>query len=599
MQGTNQTPPHAYVNPLYRGKEEKAEEKNQQPEESKLNTIVPGKEARMGLVPKYKSTTPSGSKTQRKTERDPQPVDLKPLIPENPKGGGLTKIKPPMFSKKMPNVPISDLMKSPRKEGPLTSRRPVMRKKESEEPSSIVNRDDESSSQGRIKNIELSFAEIVTLANQTEELATNVPEHANNEPNELNILAGAFDQETTTFPLHDKESDVNDEAENISDSEKSAKLELKQLTAPHDETNQSPDSLSASAPRQSFFTRPSSVRGESTARVGSLRNSESVKQKKEEQQAIARKKKRDAFKSTKATAFVTKTNAPSIREKLPTGMILDIHGNISGKHQFTKYPANTVKYSDVPLEEVVREGQGKLLLDAISLGGVRVVEFARRDFHRMTYEIPTKDGNFNPLPWPSDIQIADRAAQDTGSNEPTKAELKSAKETLRQEQIARALRNFSQDDDESGEANDNVALVLSSVMTQHIGDLLQQVVYPNKPFVAVSLSTARDNDGKDRPLTIRNSLNQEQPVVVKGLGGDATFALARDGKNFKMTLDYTTYVEARRGRENEFPLHPDGVVRIRLRTEILVVGNQARNGVLAVTMPEGIQAEYAGRLILS
>lgn len=188
------------------------------------------------------------------------------------------------------------------------------------------------------------------------------------------------------------------------------------------------------------------------------------------------------------------------------------------------------------------------------------------------------------------------------------SKIKQAKETLRNEQIARALKDFVQDDDKTSTQNNAATLVLSSLMTQHIPDVMQQVCYlsypqftgyPKVPFRALSRGTAKDNNGKARPLTMKNSSGEVEPVTVKGVGGDAIFALSRDGENFKVTLNYPTYVEARPGRENEFPLHENGVVLIHLKTEILVNGDQARDGKLEIAMPNGIQAEYSGRLMLS
>jgi hypothetical protein len=177
---------------------------------------------------------------------------------------------------------------------------------------------------------------------------------------------------------------------------------------------------------------------------------------------------------------------------------------------------------------------------------------------------------------------------------PTASDIKSAKEELRSEQIAHALRNFVQNDDARAEDNDNAAFVLSSVMLQHIPTELQAMVYGLLlPFRALALNTARDNDHNVRPLTIKDPSGQEHPVTVKGLG-DATFALSKDGDNFKLTFDQPTYAEARFGQEHLFPLHKDGVIGIHLKTELIVDGKKAREGELAVTMPNGIQAEYSG-----
>lgn len=353
--------------------------------------------------------------------------------------------------------------------------------------------------------------------------------------------------------------------------------------------------------RKEFALATPSAPRQERARFELTRNPTSVKRAKKIEHL---KNKRGAFASAKrdarANAVFRKPEITSIRKILPMGMNIDINGNVSGQHTFTHHPMDGQQYAGKPVEEVIQSKQTNELKKIASIGGVSVADFATRDFYRLNYDIPTNGGQANPLAWPSDEQITQRAALKLKPGTiPTRSDVKAAKEELRSEQIAHALRNFVQNDDADLKDNDNVAFVLSSVMLQHIPTELQCMVYGlHLPYRALALNTANDNDGKVRPLTIKDSSGQEQPVTVKGLG-DATFALSRDGDNFKLTFDQPTYAEARFGQEHLFPLHKEGVIGIRLKTELIVDGKKARNGELALTMPNGIQAEYSGRFKLN
>jgi hypothetical protein len=399
-----------------------------------------------------------------------------------------------------------------------------------------------------------------------------------------------------------KSIDNETKSESASIRESSGSLEDLRRVIP--ETTQ-PPLTSIVSPRSNFArTRPSATAEQRL--VISSRNPDAVARAKDaaiERRLKRLENKRNAFKRADAKILTTKTDIPSIRKNLPTGMIMDIHGNVSGQHTFTHLPKDDLQHSEIPIGKATQEVLAHELGKTTLIGKQMVVEFFTRDVYRLNYDIPTNDGQANPLPWPGDEQIAQREALDTKPGDQTlkEARLKKAKEALRSEQITLALRDFVKNDDVEQEDSDKAAFVLSSVLLQQVPTKVQAMVYGShygpSPYRCLSLKTARDEMGQDRPLTIMDSFGQEHPVVVKGLG-DARFTLSRYGDDFRLIFDQPTYAEAKHGREDQFPLHKEGVIKIYLRTEIIVDGKMARQGKLGMTMPNGVEAEYSGRFKL-
>jgi hypothetical protein len=290
---------------------------------------------------------------------------------------------------------------------------------------------------------------------------------------------------------------------------------------------------------------------------------------------------------------------------------------ISGQHTFTHHPLDGYEYSGMPIDEAIQTLVGKALSPETTefVAGVKVCFDFTKDAYRVIYNIPTNDGPADPAP--SDEQIAQRAAQHVAAynakitaealaagKKPPKefmvgeGQLIAARDEIRTENVAVALRDFVRDNGAEPVKNENAAFVLSSVMLQQIVTKLQSVVYdPTLPFTALALRTARNMDGQARPLTIKDSSGQTHPVVPTGIGG-VLYNLSKDGDNFKIAFDYPTYAEAKYKKGHEFPLHQDGVIGIHFKAEIIVDGNEAREGRLKLTMPEGVQVEYSGRFKL-
>ncbi|MGK6306738.1 hypothetical protein [Variovorax sp. DT-64] len=290
-----------------------------------------------------------------------------------------------------------------------------------------------------------------------------------------------------------------------------------------------------------------------------------------------------------------------IRKRLPAGAILDKQGNLSGRYKFTKYPVT----SDTPaphLEDAISEKLGKFLdfeaarqIDRpVPLNGILVASLARADFHRLNYEFKNTDGTVKDLPLPTKADADEYLAYHNYSEDYRKT----ANEVLRSRQIARTLLDFVSDEDATPEENSNTALALSSLLTQATPELLAFVVYGQESALKMFKSKT---EGKHEPapeVTIMDSRGETKPVVAKQFGA-TKFTISRVGADFLIAVDFPTYAEARRGHEGEVPLNKNSVLGIHASTEILVDGNAARNSILSVKLPTGIQAEYSGRLAIT
>jgi hypothetical protein len=291
-----------------------------------------------------------------------------------------------------------------------------------------------------------------------------------------------------------------------------------------------------------------------------------------------------------------------IRKNLPAGAILDRHGNLSGRYKFTKYPATHPNAPASLIEDQISARLGKFLdfeatreIDRpAALNGILVANIARGDFHRLNYEFQNSDGSRKDLPLPTKAEEDEYLAYRNYSEDYRET----ANEKLRSHQIARALFDFVSDENASPEENSNTALALSSLLTQATPELLAFVVYKQQSALRMYKSKAKSKDEPAPEVTIMDSRGKLKPVIAKQFGA-TKFTISREGADFLIAVDFPTYAGARPGHESEVPLHTNSVLGIHISTEILIDGNAARNGVLSVKLPTGIQAEYSGRIAVT
>jgi hypothetical protein len=226
-----------------------------------------------------------------------------------------------------------------------------------------------------------------------------------------------------------------------------------------------------------------------------------------------------------------------------------------------------------------------------AIGGILVAHLAATaDFHRMTYEFKNADGSVKELPWPTDEQITEHMIYNNYKD--TDHLRKESKEVLRRRQIAGALLDFVSDKNTTPEQNSNAALVLSSILTQRTGELMQNLVYGhNSPLKILSNKSTK---WINRQVTLKDSKGQTHPVEVMQYGG-MVFRLERDGTDFKVDVSLPTYSEAKDSYKRELPLHQDGVIGVHMDSEIRVDINAAQALHLSTTLPNGVRSRYLGR----
>lgn len=303
--------------------------------------------------------------------------------------------------------------------------------------------------------------------------------------------------------------------------------------------------------------------------------------------------------TARRVAYRVERKLDRILKYLPTGAILDKHGNLSGKSLFTTFALNHLRFPACTIEDVIHQELGSFLnlggveeLRPKALGGVLLVNLADADFHRLNYQFQDADGTIKPkLPLPDVNQVNEYLEYHNFSENIRET----AEKKLRSRQIGQALLDFVSDANAAPEAKDNTALVLSSLLTQRVGELLTAVVYGDKS--PLKMASEGSTKWSKREVTIKDGLGQTIPVHAKQYGA-LVYTLSREGNDFKVAIDFPTYAEPRDGYKREIPLHENGVVGVHISTEIFVSGDAARDGELSIRLPSGVQVEYSGRFTI-
>ncbi|MDR6855554.1 hypothetical protein [Variovorax guangxiensis] len=302
--------------------------------------------------------------------------------------------------------------------------------------------------------------------------------------------------------------------------------------------------------------------------------------------------------TTRRVAYRVGRKLDRILKYLPAGASLDKHGNLSGKCQFTTFALNHLRFPASDIQDVIHQELRPFLkledekLRPQALDGVLLVKLADADFHRLNYQFQDTDGTIKAkIPLPNVDQVNEYLTYHNYSEDIRKT----AEEKLRSRQIGHALLDFVSDENATPEANTSTALVLSSLLTQRVGELLTAAVYgDNSPLKMASEGSTK---WSNREVTIKDNQGQTVPVQAKQYGA-LVYTLSREGNDFKLAIDFPTYAEARDGYKGEIPLHENGVIGVHISTEIRVRGDAARNGELSITLPSGVEVEYSGRFTI-
>ena len=77
--------------------------------------------------------------------------------------------------------------------------------------------------------------------------------------------------------------------------------------------------------------------------------------------------------------------------------------------------------------------------------------------------------------------------------------------------------------------------------------------------------------------------------------GACKWELSHENNNFKISIDWQTYAVANEGQD-WLPLAKNHVIGIHWKADFIIDGDAAREHRLELSIPNGITAEFSGRL---
>ena len=273
-----------------------------------------------------------------------------------------------------------------------------------------------------------------------------------------------------------------------------------------------------------------------------------------------------------------KAGALSVREKwgtgliagelkelalLPSSVIVDNQRYFSGKQIIHAIPRTSERTPD--LNQIEGKSISQFVSDIANQAlqkkatqtylGEAMPSQAHCDLWRFSYAIPKNDGKiFNSS------EISDKA------------------QGTRNECILAALDEFTGDK--------KAAVTLSSVLTQ---DTLIHLPY----LLSSDLMNAKNielNDGKNKVM-----IAGQEDKVLEALPamGAAKWTLAKEEGYFKVSIDWTTYLSNRGG---QLQLAEGNLVQAKISMELLVDAAELKKGNVSISVPNGLNIDYAGRL---
>jgi hypothetical protein len=263
-------------------------------------------------------------------------------------------------------------------------------------------------------------------------------------------------------------------------------------------------------------------------------------------------------------------DAATFPDRLPTGVTVDDRGNLAGGQTLTHVPVDSTghmaHYAGRSIEDAFNEEKGASVRNTANhklVGGQKIVNQATRDLWRLDYTIPQNAGG--------PFRSSNIASKDPDTRSAT---------------VAQALRQFA--------GSDAATTVLSEMLTQStlIG-LPQCFTKAGDKEVRYDFLSTQNTTG--RTPTIRGADNSLTAVDASSMGG-AKFVLSRQGNDFKVSVQWEIYAEPKYGQHETLPVHKDGCVRIDCNVDYIINGASAQNGQLQVSIPNGVQTQFSGRL---
>ncbi len=280
--------------------------------------------------------------------------------------------------------------------------------------------------------------------------------------------------------------------------------------------------------------------------------------------------------------YLNKFKSNFIYANLPDGAIVDENGNLSGSQTLRIVPDST-KYPDLSIHG--RAYAGSTIADMLEkektmslktgrkkIGPIAVHKQAVSDFWRFNYEIPTEPGTVfrsNDLPEGTDQQ---------GN---------------RNISTAYAINAFAGGDPDA-------TVVLSSVLNQTtLGPLLYCLADPGGESVPFKIITASNSETFDGPLVLQKRDGAYEKISPRGMGAckwKLSHVASKNGSiDYKISIDWQTYAIANTGQD-WLSLPKNHVLGIHWKADFIVDGDEARKGVLKLSMPNGIEATFSGRV---
>ncbi|VTU33083.1 hypothetical protein H4CHR_03141 [Variovorax sp. PBS-H4] len=297
--------------------------------------------------------------------------------------------------------------------------------------------------------------------------------------------------------------------------------------------------------------------------------------------------KRGVF-ATKANADAKKTRLQRIRGTLPTGVNLDDNGNLTG----TTYLIATPKFleggspafeglEDLAFQDYFNRVENNALNGNLAeVAGQKITPQAQSDFFRLDYEFCDEDGSiFRSY----DLDIPKE------------------KQKQRNEAVTLALRAFS--------GSDAATTVLSAILHQSTPGAIARGLRNVDGFEMAHLRLISAMNTKVRKVyVVKEDGSREHIVNPLGLAG-ARFKLSKQENDFKLSIEWQMYYEAKLGQEEFLPLGENEIIGVHCQAEFVVHGDTAHTTVttdddkernfMELTIPDGgIQATFSGRLKL-
>lgn len=269
---------------------------------------------------------------------------------------------------------------------------------------------------------------------------------------------------------------------------------------------------------------------------------------------------------------------------LPQGATLDEHGNLGGSQvirvvpDFSRYPELLIQareFTGRPIEGMLQTAKSASMKKSVTIDGIAVNKQAVADFYRMNVDIrQPRDAVFRSADLPSGAGPEHQQVRNSA--------------------VALAVHRFANEDVPT-------TLVLSSVFNQTtISPLFHCLTDAWQGSIPLKMITAMNATSFNGPLKLRKADGTEEEITPAGMGACKwTFShvVSADGRlDYKISIDWPTYAVPQDKGQESLRLAPDTVIGIHWKADFIVDGDEAREGRLKLSIPDGIVASFSGQI---